>query len=389
MTTDRKGLVAVFSVVFALYGALQWYVVAQVRAALALAWPATAALAVWAAVMTAMPVMLRAWERRHRHRTVWLGAWVAYTWMGAAFLYFWVSLAVQAALLLVRPAGHEPGWGHGGFWPALGLTACVTLYGIVSARRLRVERVSIPTSKLSPGSTAVRIAVISDLHLGALVGRRRLGAVLNRIRTIDPDMLVSAGDLLDGQADDLDDMAAMLAEYRPSGGKYAVTGNHEYFFGLGQALVFHDKAGFRMLRGDAVQAGAGITLAGVDDPTGMRLGQRAYLDERRLLDRCPSDRFTILLKHQPRIDRRAAGRFDLQISGHVHKGQIFPFGLIVRLFYPRGTGLSQPFPGGRLYVSRGTGTWGPPMRVGAAPEITLIEVRAAGTDGPNCPTPDR
>lgn len=379
MTTDRKGLIAVFSVVLVLYGALQWYVVVRVRMALALAWPATAALAVWAVVMTAMPFVLRAWERRRWHRAVRLGAWVGYMWMGVTFLFFWVSLAVQAAFLLT---GHEAGSrALGRFCLVAGLTACVTLYGLVAARRLRVERVSIPTSKRPAGSPTVRIAVISDLHLGALVGRRRLGDVLGRLRAIHPDMLVSAGDLLDGQADDLEDMAAMLAAYRPPRGKYAVTGNHEYFAGFDQALAFHERAGFRMLRGEAMQTGAGITVAGVDDPTGIRLGRPANIDERRLFEDCPSDRFTVLLKHQPRIDWQAAGRFDLQISGHVHKGQIFPFGVIVRLFYPWRTGLSRLSSGGWLYVSRGTGTWGPPMRVGAAPEITLIEVRPAGTAG--------
>jgi uncharacterized protein len=102
-------------------------------------------------------------------------------------------------------------------------------------------------------------------------------------------------------------------------------------------------------------------------------------DERELLAGCARNRFTILIKHQPRLDPRTTGLFDLQLSGHTHRGQIFPFGLLVRLSYPVATGLSRIAGGGWLYVSRGTGTWGPPMRVAAAPEITLLELRPERT----------
>lgn len=245
-------------------------------------------------------------------------------------------------------------------------------------RRTRIERVSLRSAKLPAGSPGLRIVVISDVHLGDLVGPRRLGSMLDQVRSLNPDVLLSAGDLIDGQADHLEKPARMLAEYRPTGGKYAVTGNHEYFVGLDQALDFHGKAGFHMLQGQCVEIGAAVTLAGVDDPTGRRLGMAACTDEAALLKDCSRQRFTILLKHRPRIDERVLERVDLQISGHVHKGQIFPFGLIVRLFYPLGTGLRKSRGGGWLYVSRGTGTWGPPMRIGAPAEITLIELAPAG-----------
>jgi predicted MPP superfamily phosphohydrolase len=118
-------------------------------------------------------------------------------------------------------------------------------------------------------------------------------------------------------------------------------------------------------------------MAGVDDPTSKRMGMWSNVDERVPLNGSSNDRFTILLKHQPIVDPRAAGMFDLQLSGHVHRGQIFPFNWLVRLVYPVRTGLSRLAGGGWLYVSRGTGTCGPPMRVGAPPEITLIEINPA------------
>ena len=375
MPSGKRPVISIFTVIFLLYGALQFYVVTRVQTGLALGWPVTAVLGVWAALMTVMPLLVWRWERRGWHQWVLAGAWIGYTWMGITFVFFWISVALELARVVIRFAGGDVGpSAQGWFVLACLLTTAVVIYGFTAARHVRIERVTVPTTKLSPDSPTLRIALISDVHLGALLGTRRLRAVLKQVQALEPDVLVSAGDLVDGQADHLDGLAAMLAEYKPRYGKFAVTGNHEYFVGLEHALDFHDRAGFTMLRGAAVDIGGVATLAGVDDPTGGRLGMPANTDESSLLKRCPADRFTILVKHQPRIDERVTGGFDLQLSGHVHKGQIFPFGLLVRLFYPLGTGLRRIAGGAWLYVSRGTGTWGPPMRVAAPPEITLIEI---------------
>jgi predicted MPP superfamily phosphohydrolase len=121
-----------------------------------------------------------------------------------------------------------------------------------------------------------------------------------------------------------------------------------------------------------------LTIAGVDDPAGRWMGVPVHTDEKALLSALPRERFTLLLKHQPVVDRNSLGLFDLQLSGHTHGGQIFPFGLLVRMVYRMRNGLTSLTPNGHQYVSRGTGTWGPPLRVLAPPEITLIEIEAAG-----------
>lgn len=376
MASNKRSVIGIFTGIFVLYGALQFYVVTRVQAGLALDLPVTAALGVWGALMTIMPVLIWRWERRGWHRAVAAGEWIGYTWMGVTFIFFWVSIAVGVSYEVIQHIGGDAGLSaRGWFLFACGLTAVVVLYGLAAARHVVIEHITLPTGKLAAGSPPLRIAMISDMHLGVLVGRRRLGAVLDRLRSLDPDVLVSAGDLVDGLADHLDGLAEMLAGYRPRYGKFAVTGNHEYFVGLSHALEFHERAGFTLLRGDARAVGGAVTIAGVDDPTGRRLGMLAEIDEAKLLKRCPAERFTILVKHQPRIDDKVVDGFDLQLSGHVHKGQIFPFGLLVRLFYPLGTGVKRIAGGRWLYVSRGTGTWGPPMRVAADPEITLIEIK--------------
>ncbi|MDD3799812.1 MAG: metallophosphoesterase [Novosphingobium sp.] len=370
--TNRLRITVVLTVLFLLYAGIQLYAVAKAQAAFALPGPVAAGLVVWVGLMTVLPLLLWRLERRGGHRLVVTGAWVGYSWMGLAFLFFWIALGVDLLALAARL------WEAGprltprqAFLLANTLTLGVAGYGFAVARRPRIERVTLTTPKLPE---PLRIVLLSDVHLGAMLGRRRLRRILARVRELDPDLLLSAGDLVDGQTDRLNGLAPQLAELAPRLGKFAVTGNHEFFAGIERALDFHARAGFTVLRGTAVEIGA-LTIAGVDDPTGAMLGVAVHRDEHALLaGRRPG--FTILLKHQPVVDPWAAGRFDLQLSGHVHHGQIFPFGLLVRLSYPMATGLTR-LAGGWLYVSRGTGTWGPPLRVLAPPEITLIELRPA------------
>ena len=256
-------------------------------------------------------------------------------------------------------------------------TLAVVAYGLVDARRVRVERVRLASTKVARRDRPFRVALVSDVHLGVLVGPRRLRRMVERLRALDADVVLSAGDMVDGQADRVSLLVPLLDALRPRHGKFAVTGNHDYYVGIEHALDFHARAGFQVLSGTAADVGEDIRIAGVDDPTSKRMGIWSNVDERVALNGSANDRFTILLKHQPVVDPRAAGMFDLQLSGHVHRGQIFPFNWLVRLVYPARTGLSRLAGGSWLYVSRGTGTWGPPMRVGAAPEITLIEIERA------------
>lgn len=148
-----------------------------------------------------------------------------------------------------------------------------------------------------------------------------------------------------------------------------MTGNHEAYAGLKDALAFTERAGFVTLRGRAVTVAGLLDVAGVDDPAVASGGS-----ERDLLASLPRDRFTLLLKHRPRVDPDAVGLFDLQLSGHTHDGQIFPFTVVVRLAHPTMAGRYPLSQGSELYVSRGSGTWGPPFRVGAPPEVTIVEL---------------
>ena len=183
-------------------------------------------------------------------------------------------------------------------------------------------------------------------------------------------------DLVDAKMDDLNHLADMLAQIRPPLGKFAVLGNHELYAGVAQSKRFLEAAGFKVLRNQPYRLDGVLTIVGVDDPAGSRhKGNRAAEQkEAALLSEVDSQEFTLLLKHRPLVVPESKGRFDLQLSGHTHGGQIFPFTLITALFYTNQTGLASLDKNSLLYVSRGAGTWGPPMRLLAPPQVTLIEL---------------
>lgn len=375
----------VFAVILLAYTGMQVYVIAKAHTGLGLGPVGTTALAAWVALMIAAPLFLWRFERAGWHRAASAAAWAGYSWMGFVFLFFWIGIGLGALGILLQTAGAAPSHGidhylivpRDSFWTTLIVTLAALAYGVVAARRPRVECVRLTTTKLATGTAPLRIAQISDIHLGVLVGRRRVRRIVDMLETLGADVVVSTGDLVDGQADRLRGLAPLFAQVRPRLGKYAITGNHEYFQGIRHAAEFHRRAGFTLLRGQSVDLDGRVGLAGVDDLTGTRFDPDARTDEIAALAGLPSERFAVLLKHQPLPDTRAP--FDLQLSGHTHKGQIFPFGFIVRLRYPAIAGLTRLGRHRWLYVNRGTGTWGPPLRVLASPEITLIEIAPAPT----------
>jgi predicted MPP superfamily phosphohydrolase len=339
-----------------------------------------ALVGIWLVLMTLAPVLVRLLDRADRGDAARTLAWVGYSWMGLLFLAFCLFAVVAVChlpallvkrllpslplLTLHRPAGS-----------ALVLLTVLAagFYGYYEASDLRVEKVLLSTDRLPSAGRPLRLVQVSDLHLGLLHREEALAPIISRLQQLQPDLLVSTGDMVDAQIDHLDGLSQLWQQIQPPLGKFAVTGNHEYYAGLDQSLAFLERSGFDLLRGEAVTVGGRITLAGVDDPTG-----RAAQDEAALLAKEPRRRFTVLLKHRPRVNSAAAGLFDLQLSGHAHRGQVFPFNLLTGLEYPMQNGLYD-LPGrGHLYTSRGTGTWGPPMRILSPPEITLFEIVGTG-----------
>ncbi len=364
---------------FSLYGAAHLYAFLKARAALG-AW--SVYLIPFMAGMVFAPLLVHLAERRGLGTLARVLSWIGYAWMGLLFLFVSASavLDISCALLylggLIRgsnPAAFALTPGLSFLAPLL-LSILIGVYGYFEARGIRVERVVIRTPKVPAGIDRLRIVQLSDVHIGLIVREGRLRRIIEVVKGSCPDILVSTGDLVDGQINDLEGAAALLAEIRPRYGKFAVTGNHEFYAGLAQALEFTRKAGFTVLRGEALTVEGLINIAGIDDPAGRPYGLSREVSERELLSGLPGERFTLLLKHRPEIDSGGLGLFDLQLSGHTHKGQIFPFCLATYLYYPVHAGTLKLLDESYLYVSRGAGTWGPMIRFLSPPEVTVIEL---------------
>jgi uncharacterized protein len=369
-------LITAFLVV---YGGMHFYGLQRARSAFSFGFTSTLLTGFFLSIMILAPLLMRLLERVGFEKTAEGFAYVGYTWMGFLFLFVCSALLVDAYRLLVA-AGGKLGLDLSSlgirrrvsFFIPLALAASLTTYGFFEALSIRVERITMASPKIPEEIGEITIAQVSDVHLGLIVREGRLGKILKEVEAADPDILVSTGDLIDGQPDKLLKATDMLADFRPRQGKYAVLGNHEFYAGLPHALYLTERAGFVVLRGEGVVLPSGLNMVGVDDPAGKGTHFSGMPSEGDLLASFPKENFTLLLKHRPVIDETSTGLFDLQLSGHIHGGQIFPFRWITSLVYDYGTGFFRLPEGGRLYVNRGSGTWGPPIRLLAPPEVTLI-----------------
>ncbi|WP_155388811.1 metallophosphoesterase [Catellatospora paridis] len=257
-----------------------------------------------------------------------------------------------------------------------GLTATgITAYGVKTALGDPVlKRVQIPLAKLPRSMDGYKIALVSDIHLGPLTGIEHSRRIVRSINGMNADLIAVAGDMVDGTVAELGDEAAPLAELRSRDGAYFVTGNHEYFSGAEEWLVEVERLGMRPLQNERLDI-RGLTLAGVNDVSGGDLGEGGP-DFGKALDGRDPGKPVVLLAHQPIQAFEAAKHgVDLQLSGHTHGGQMVPFNLIAALQQPVISGLGE-VDGTQVYVTNGAGFWGPPVRVGAPPDITLVELRA-------------
>jgi uncharacterized protein len=373
--------------VFVVYGGTHVYAFLRARSALAFG-PATGiVLAAFMMLMVFAVFLIRTLEQFDYDVPARVLAYVAYLWMAVLFLFFCGSLVFDIAGLVARASGWMT---HSNvsaylfsartlFFASLVLSICICVYGYFEAHTIVTERLTIKTSKLPAGIERLTIVQISDIHLGLIIRSVRLKKMLAIVKAAKPDIFLSTGDLVDAQINHLVGLAELLRGVKTKYGNYAITGNHEYFAGIETALAFTREAGFTVLHNEAIPVGP-ITIAGVDDRTAVMMNLQKPISEKKLLEAISRDRFTLFLKHQPSIDRSTTGLFDLQLSGHTHKGQIFPFTLLTRIFFPLNAGNYDLGGASLLHVSRGTGTWGPPIRFLSSPEVTVIELeRQAST----------
>ncbi|NLW85594.1 MAG: hypothetical protein GXY38_01840 [Planctomycetes bacterium] len=363
---------------FGIYALMNVYLFLKVYAAAFALGKLYVVLGLLLAIMVSMPI----WARRLDSMGHWLAmpvTLVAFSWLAIVFWFAATGLAIDAWNVVLRMASLvAPGAGRAIvpgrvlLLSAGAVVAIMTTWGIVEAQSIRANHVTIHVPHMPDGMNELRIAQITDLHLGPYTGSWRLGKVLDIVRSEGPDVIVTTGDLIDSPAWRLAAQAQRLSTLHAPLGKYAVLGNHEFYVGVEESEKFHAQAGLKLLRGQAVSPVDGLVIAGVDDRAMGLAASHENVDELPILSPRAADSLVILLKHQPRINQAAAGLFDLQISGHTHAGQLFPFHFISRAAYPLYRGLHDLGNGGRLYVSSGAGTWGPPFRVLARPEVTIF-----------------
>jgi hypothetical protein len=391
MTLSR--VVVFLSIVGAVFGAIHYYLWA--RLVRDVGWPAPThqlltVLLIALGVLLPLSFLLARALPLSREVTSPL-MWVLYTWMGLMFCLFvllipadlvrgiaWIierlsghPIDPERRLLLARLFGGAVGLG------GLGMAA-VGLW--TASRPVAVKPVEIPVRGLPAAFAGFRIVQLTDVHVGPTIGREFIERLVARTNALEPDLVAITGDLVDGSVTQLGAFIEPLRELRARHGVYFVTGNHEYFSGADEWIARLRELGVTVLRNERAaieRDGAALDLAGIDDPTGRSFADGHGADLPRALAGRDPGRPVILLAHQPRHAHEAADHgVALQLSGHTHGGQIFPFNYLVPLQQPFVAGLHR-VGDTAVYVSAGTGYWGPPMRVGIPAEITDITLRVA------------
>jgi len=328
-------------------------------------------------------------------------AWVAYLDMGFILVLFPLRLALDVALLTGRlftrlQQGLHRNADHVDTPNAerrtlvantmnlglLGFSGLMTAAGCYEARQIaRVKNVQIPITGLPAGLQDFRIIQLSDIHLGPTIKGDYLQAIVERCNRLDADMVVITGDLVDGFTHALGDDVTPLQGLRSRYGTFFVTGNHEYYWGAQDWVEYLKVLGIHVLINEhhmIRHAGARLLLAGVTDYSAHRYVPAHVSDPQKARDRAGQSDISILLAHQPKSAfAGAAAGYDLQLSGHVHGGQFFPWNFTIKLVQPFNNGLHRVDERMWLYVSTGAGYWGPPQRLGVPSEITQLRLVSA------------
>ncbi|MFJ3754915.1 metallophosphoesterase [Streptomyces sp. NPDC090080] len=348
-------------------------------------WPAAVRLAgtaVFVLGLVGMPVaMMHGHGRRQQDRAAIAGdallgiSWVLFTWS--------VLLGVLLRLALtLADVGDGQDRARIVTWSVLGTAAVLLAWGYAEARRVpRVRRLDVELPRLGAGLDGTRVALITDTHYGPLDRARWSERVCETVNTLEADLVCHTGDIADGTAERRRAQAAPLGTVRATRARVYVTGNHEYYSEAQGWVDLMDELGWEPLRNRHLlleRGGDTLVVAGVDDVTAESSGLPGHhADLAGALDGADPGLPVLLLAHQPKfVERAAADGVDLQLSGHTHGGQIWPFHHLVRIDQPVLAGLSRHGTRTLLYTSRGTGFWGPPFRVFAPSEITLLVLRS-------------
>lgn len=335
------------------------------------------ALGVIAAFLWLSYVTARVLDAKGCQRFVWPLEILAANWTGVAFLLFWCLLVADLVTLGGSMFASTTVTIRSG---AVALAAFLCLIGFIQGLRApTLTSYEVPLRGLPRELDGTILVQLSDLHLGNILGKRWLEKLIARVNALTPDIVVITGDLVDGNVGRVEPLRESLQQLRAPIGIWAVTGNHEFYAGLSKSIRLFENSGFVVLRDSNKQVAPGLIIAGVDDlTTRAPLTDADHPITHALANRAPGA--TILLSHSP-LDatKAAAAGAGLMLSGHTHNGQIWPFKYFVRMRYRLLSGRYQ-VDGLTAIISRGTGTWGPRMRLWLPGEIVRINLRSEQTE---------
>ncbi len=372
-----RRMAVVFAVMLLLFGVPWWTLLAS-----GAAWPSAVFVTgtlLFAAAFVALPCsMVLGHGRRHRDWAAVIGD----SLLGAAWVLFVWSVLGQVVRIVLLIAGVEdPVRSRAVAATVIAVVAVLLIWGYAEAMRVpRVKKVDVTIDRLGRGLAGLRVAIITDTHYGPIDRARWSAAVVTRVNALGADIVCHVGDIADGTVDVREAQAGPLASVDAKSARVYVTGNHEYFSEAQGWLDYMESIGWTALHNRHLiveKGGDRLVVAGVDDATAKASGVDGHgANLEAALGGTDRSLPVLLLAHQPKqVTHAVRAGVDLQVSGHTHGGQIWPFNFLVRLDQPVVHGLTRHSDRTQLYTSRGTGFWGPPFRVFAPSEITVLTLR--------------
>lgn len=310
--------------------------------------------------------------------------WIGSFWI-AAMIYFLIAVLSLDLLRLVNhflpffPSAITGNYARAKLLLFAGVTGSVGLLllaGHINALMPRVKELNLSIAKKAGNTKSLDIVAVSDIHLGTIVSRSRIDQIVRKINSLNPDLVLLAGDIVDADIAPVikQNLGEAIRNIRSRMGAFAITGNHEYIGGVNEACAYLTEHNVTMLRDESVQVGDAVFLVGREDRSSTRFDGARRKTLHELMASVDKSYPVILLDHQPYgLEEAVAEGVDLQISGHTHAGQFWPFNHVVNSIYelPRGY---KKIANTHFYVSTGAGTWGPPVRIGNRPEIVRIRL---------------
>ncbi|MCK9476471.1 MAG: metallophosphoesterase [Candidatus Muirbacterium halophilum] len=300
-----------------------------------------------------------------------ISGFIGFSWMGFSFLFLTIGIIPFIISKIYKKTAKKLFY--------ITLLICITLVfiGFFKACNIKLREITIESEKL-PKDFSIKIAHITDTHFDYIKPYDISDNIIKILCNNKIDIILLTGDIIDGIAKNEIDISKKLnkLDYKY---KLAVTGNHEFYHDLENSLEFIKKSGFKTLHGNTEYIDKYITISGVDDETLNRKKDKYSIikQEKLIIDRITNETFNILMKHQPFLSEITDKKIDLQLSGHTHNGQIFPFNFATKLVYKYTNGMYFTPENNRIFVSSGTGFWGPPFRVFTESQIIIFTIKSS------------